>query len=377
MTTSESNSELSAASTPSLGAHDDGAMVTLYLGQLDSEGKPRYSPRTLESYRRDIRRYRLFLGPRALRDATLETAQQFIGWLKDPPEELIDPLRRWPGDHPLWRPFYQRGLSAAGVKQQLASLKAFYRWLADTGYVQHNPFALIKAAPPANAERPKRHLYREDLQAVVRFLQRGALAQSTAPEPRLCRQRWLWFGYLLSGLRLSELVGHTTGHLYSEQCRGQKIWMIAVTGKGRAAPEAHPLPDLFMEELWRYRRSLALESWPTQPQPLILSLSGRRGMTCRSTAYRAFKQLIEQVANVEELAGHYDSAARLNSASTHWLRHSFVTTLLDLSTDIPTVSSLARHRDIKTTMGYDHSELPSLKLLLDQLATTVHRLEHP
>ena len=132
-----------------------------------------------------------------------------------------------------------------------------------------------------------------------------------------------------------------------------------------------------MQELWRYRCSLALDAWPAEPQPLVLSLSGRHGMTCRSSAYKEFKQLIQQVAEAQRLAGHYDIAARLGSASTHWLRHSFVTTLLDLSTDIPSVSSLARHRNISTTMAYDHSELPTLKSLLDRLATAVEPASSP
>jgi integrase/recombinase XerD len=353
-------------------ANSDDEIVALYLSQLDSAGRPRYSPRTLESYRRDIKRYRLFLDQGRLAEVSLEDSQSFIRWLKEPPGELVDLERRWPINHPQWRPFYGGGLSGVAIKQQLASLKAFYRWLSDVGYVQRNPFALIKSTAPANPDRPKRQLYREDLQAVADYLQQ--VQEST---PRLARQRWLWFGYLLSGLRLSELIGHTTGHLYSEQSGGQKIWMIAVIGKGRSEPDPHPLPDLFMQELWRYRCSLALDAWPAEPQPLVLSLSGRHGMTCRSSAYKEFKQLIQQVAEAQRLAGHYDIAARLGSASTHWLRHSFVTTLLDLSTDIPSVSSLARHRNISTTMAYDHSELPTLKSLLDRLATAVEPASSP
>jgi site-specific recombinase XerD len=128
-----------------------------------------------------------------------------------------------------------------------------------------------------------------------------------------------------------------------------------------------------MEELWRYRESMELEPWPKTPAPLVLSLSGRNAMTSRSSAHNEFKDLIQQVALFQDSQGNYDSAARLNTASTHWLRHSFVTSLLDITSDIPAVSNLARHRDIKTTMGYDHSELQALKGLLNDYANSVRR----
>ncbi|MCG8026291.1 MAG: tyrosine-type recombinase/integrase, partial [Candidatus Thiodiazotropha endolucinida] len=162
-----------------------------------------------------------------------------------------------------------------------------------------------------------------------------------------------------------------TGHIYSEIVGDDKVWMIAVTGKGRKTAEDHPLPDAFVQELWRYRKSMGLDPWPNMPQPLVLSLSGKNALTSRSSAHNDFKNLIQDVAEYQENAGHHDSAVRLNNASTHWLRHSFVTCLLNVSSDIPAVSSLARHRDIKTTMGYDHSELPALKGILNEFASSL------
>lgn len=354
-------------------ASSDEEIIKLYMAQTDDQGRPRFSERTLESYRRDIKRLVVYLDGKRLPSLTLEDVHNFIDWLKEPPSHLIDEDCRRPINHPDWKPFYKSGLSPSALRQQLASIKAFFRWMSDTGYITKNPFGLLKSSKPQITKAPKRQLYKEDLYAVLTYL--------TATEPllegknlrKLARQRWLWFGYLLSGLRISELINHNTGHIYSEVVNGEKVWMFAVTGKGRHEPEPHPIPDGFMEELWRYRESMELEPWPKTPAPLVLSLSGRNAMASRSSAHNEFKDLIQQAALFQDSQGNYDSAARLNTASTHWLRHSFVTSLLDITSDIPAVSNLARHRDIKTTMGYDHSELQALKGLLNDYANSVRR----
>ncbi|MCG7884218.1 MAG: tyrosine-type recombinase/integrase [Candidatus Thiodiazotropha endolucinida] len=366
--TVQNNNSLSLVS-----ASSDEEIIILYMAQTDDQGRPRFSERTLESYRRDIKRLVVYLDGKRFPSLTLEDVHNFIDWLKEPPSHLIDEDCRRPINHPDWKPFYKSGLSPSALRQQLASIKAFFRWMSDTGYINKNPFGLLKSSKPQTTKAPKRQLYKEDLYAVLTYL--------TATEPllegktlrKLARQRWLWFGYLLSGLRISELINHNTGHIYSEVVNGEKVWMFAVTGKGRHEPEPHPIPDGFMEELWRYRESMELEPWPKTPAPLVLSLSGRNAMASRSSAHNEFKDLIQQAALFQDSQGNYDSAARLNTASTHWLRHSFVTSLLDITSDIPAVSNLARHRDIKTTMGYDHSELQALKGLLNDYANSVRR----
>ena len=142
--------------------------------------------------------------------------------------------------------------------------------------------------------------------------------------------------------------------------------MIAVVGKGRRDADNAPLPDQFIQELWLYRESLGLDPWPSDSQPLILSLSGKSAVTSRSSVHNEFKELISHAGVFQEARGNYDSAARLRCASTHWLRHSFVTTLLDITGDIPAVSQLARHHDINTTIGYDKTELLPLRNMLNK-----------
>lgn len=352
-------------------ASSDDEVIRVYLLQVDDQGKSRFTERTLESYKRDIKRLTVYLDGKPFSSMNLENVYEFIQWLKEPPSSLIDNNCRRPINHPDWKPFYKSGLSPSALRQQLASIKAFFRWMSDAGYLNKNPFGLIKSAKPQMNQTQIRQLYKEDLHAVTDYLHTSEPPKSEKISRKHARQRWLWFAYLLSGLRISELINHTTGHIYSEVVDGEKIWMFAVKGKGRHQPEPHPIPDAFMEELWRYREYMDLEPLPDTPSPLVVSLSGRNPMTSRSTAHNEFKDLIHNVALQQDNFGNYDSASRLNAASTHWLRHSFVTNLLDITTDIPAVSNLARHRDIKTTMGYDHSELKSLKTLINDYADSI------
>ena len=354
-----------------IAAFSDADAISIYLSQRDANGELSFSTRTIESYRRDIKRFQVYLDGTPFKQVTLNQVNDLILWLKSPPQELIALSCRRPIDHPDWQPFFKSGLSQSSVQQQMASLKAFFSWLLNTGYLSQNPVALIKNAKQKNPKTPKRQLYTEDLKAVAKYLKLHDDHADSKASRSLNRQRWLWYAYLLSGLRISELLNHSTGELYTEIVNGEKIWMIAVVGKGRVDADPHPLPDHFMQELWRYRKSLGLHALPSTAAPLVLSLTGNNGLTSRSAAHKAFKALIDKVSVFQENQGHHDSATRLSNASTHWLRHSFVSTLLNITTDLPAVSHLARHRDIKTTMNYDHSELPVLKGLLNQLAEEI------
>jgi len=359
--------EIAAAKTPPaqlFNGKSDTEIIDYYLGQTDDQGYLVFSQRTLESYRRDIKRLLVFLDGRTLNSVTIEDTQAFTAWLTSPPADLISDSCRRPIEHPEWRPFYKSGLSPTSLRQQLASVKAFYRWLLNVRYIQGNAFGIMKSAKQSKS-KISRHLYKEDLLAVRDYLDSVGETLSDKALRRHERQRWLWYSYLFSGLRISELITHTTGHIYCEVVNGDKVWMIAVTGKGRRDADNAPLPDQFIDELWLYREGLGLTPWPSDDQPLLLSLSGKTGIKSRTSIHNEFKRLIKQVADFQESEGHYDSAARLKHASTHWLRHSFVTTLLDITGDIPAVSQLARHRDINTTIGYDKTELVPLRNMLN------------
>ena len=360
---------------------EDLELIRRYLNQTDDSSRPAFSPRTLENYKRDLHRLMIFLSSEDVNisNVTLEQVDRFTSWLRDPPTDLIGE-KRYPANHPEWRPFYKSGLSDVSIRQQFASVKAFYTWLNNSGYINRNVFAMKRRSQPAKL-KTERHLDTQDVRFISRFVTDYS-GTSEKQARKMARYRWLWFAYVLSGLRISELIRLTTDDLVSENIKGTSVWYLNVLGKGRQETEKLAVPQMFVDELHIYRNSLGLELHPVVAESLVLSITGRAGLTDRSSAHREFKALVNLAAdhrqaelesNADEL-GHdalvlaLRDLKKLREASVHWLRHSFVTSMLDSSEDLPMVSSLARHKDIKTTMVYDHSELAAQSDVMNEYA---------
>jgi site-specific recombinase XerD len=176
---------------------------------------------------------------------------------------------------------------------------------------------------------------------------------------------------LFSGLRVSELITLDTGKIHTKQIKSKKIWLLSVLGKSRKSEDQQVIPEKFVKELQRYRSCLGLDPWPELPSPLLLSSKGNGPISTRAGAHTIFKEFMNHIGDRLAEINEFDAAQRIKACSVHWLRHSFVTTLLDLTNDMPAVSHLARHRDFKTTMTYDTSEYESLSAQLDQLVESI------
>lgn len=360
---------------------EDLQLIRIYLNQTDDSSQPAFSPRTKENYRRDLNRLMIFLSGEEvnLASVTLDHVDRFTSWLRNPPEGLIG-TKRHPANHPEWRPFYKAGLSDVSIRQQFAAVKAFYTWLNNSGYINRNVFAMKRRSQPAKL-KTERHLDPQDVQFITRFVS-SYTGTNRKQARKMARFRWLWFAYVLSGLRISELIKLTTDDLVSENIKGRKVWYLNVVGKGRKHTEKLCIPQMFVDELHIYRNSLGLELNPVVAESLVLTITGNAGLTDRSSAHREFKALVNMAADhkekelmsVSEQLGHdkltlaLRDLNKLREASVHWLRHSFVTTILDSSGDLAMVSSLARHKDVKTTMIYDHSELAAQSEVMNTYA---------
>lgn len=356
-------------------------MIQIYLHQTNDSSQPAFSERTLENYKRDLHRLMLFLSSENL---TLKTVEQhhvdkFSYWLKKPPANLIGD-NRYPTKHPEWRPFYKKGLSNTSIRQQFASVKAFYSWLKNYGYLNRNVFALKRRSQPEKL-KTERHLHAQDVEFITHFVTSYTPADKKLAR-KMARYRWLWFAYVLSGMRISELIKLTTDDLVFDKIKGSKVWYLNVLGKGRKVTERLAVPNMFVDELHIYRDSLGLELHPIEKESLVLSVTGKGGLKDRSSAHRDFKKLVNLAADyklkeMESSLGEMSSKEltlamrdinKLRETSVHWLRHSFVTTILDSSGDLAMVSSLARHKDVKTTMVYDHSELAAQSEVMNNYA---------
>ena len=131
-------------------------------------------------------------------------------------------------------------------------------------------------------------------------------------------------------------------------------WFLRVTGKGKKVREI-PVPNKLLQAMADFRLAVGLPS----PQPkfrektplipmenLIQSISTLRISQIIKWAFRQGAMLFE--------IDQPRKASKLRSASAHWLRHSYVTYLLESGAPLKVAQENAGHSDIGTTMLYCH-----------------------
>jgi site-specific recombinase XerD len=207
------------------------------------------------------------------------------------------------------------------------------------------------------------HAFTEGEWALVRTLADG-LEWSPVGSPRWSapaaqRLRFLLdFGYA-TGLRASELIGATLGHVETDP-RGDH-W-LRVTGKGRKRGSV-ALPPLAWDALARYLAERELPVLPVRwnpAAPLIGSLDGgtHAGSDAAISSTRLWmvmRRFFLLAAEAIE-ADHAPLAEKLRRASPHWMRHTHATHALGRGAELTTVRDNLRHASVSTTSIYLHSD---------------------
>jgi len=239
----------------------------------------------------------------------------------------------------------RRGLSKRSIARALSAVRGFYRFLHRNEVVDANPARAV-GSPKLEKYLPS-YLDRAQIDLVFQA------AEVRAWEGRFNDVRNLAILELFysTGMRLSELHGINRGDLdlVSQQ--------VKVTGKGRKQ-RIIPLGD---------HASLALRNYETRRDGLARTVGPKLDRTAfflsahgRRLSVRAIQLIITRfLAQVDESAG----------LSTHSLRHTFATHLLDAGADLRAVQELLGHASISTTQIYTHTSVERLK--------QVYRKAHP
>ncbi len=365
----------------------DAEAVMRFLNRVTTTGAPRLARSTHAAYKKECRRLLWYCGQHnlAFKSLSLEDAQAFVVMLQEPSLDLIGTAKRPFGDSN-WKPFvvakdWTPGnpvLSPASVHQAVAAIKSLFTWLQKVGYLTLNPFALLdthsEEKKRIEMSRKNRVLHLEDISLVLDHLQQSEKDSLTTPKVlrKVKRQRWLFYAYLYSGLRISELLSNDTGSLQLASVNGKRLWVLYVIGKG-SKPSEIPVSEGFMSEFCRYRLSLGLPATPApnKPEPFFFNITGKKPLKTRQQLHDIFKELTREVAESLLSQNRVHESIRIQSSSVHWLRHSFVTLAMDATNDLGSVMELARHNDIKTTMAYDKSRMTHLSDLLEKIAKTI------
>ncbi|MFC4706289.1 site-specific integrase [Paraburkholderia caffeinitolerans] len=320
------------------------------------------SPATKRTYRKEAERLILWAiveRGRALSSLTTEDAIAYRTFLRHP-----SPRGRWVGPvrartSPDWRPF-NGSLSARSVAHALSILGALFRWLIEQRYVLANPFSGVKVRDATGINvLDASHAFSEGEWALVRTIADGLEWSYGWSAPAAQRLRFLLdFGYA-TGLRASELIGATLGHIETDP-RGDH-W-LRVTGKGKKRGSV-ALPPLAWDALARYLAERGLPVLPVRwnPQtPVIGSLDvGTRADNDAAISsvrlWMVMRRFFVLAADAIE-ADHAPLAEKLRRASPHWMRHTHATHALGRGAELTTVRDNLRHASVSTTSIYLHSD---------------------
>jgi integrase/recombinase XerD len=281
-----------------------------YLAHLAIERN--LSPRTVESYGRDLK--------------------QFSGWLDD--QELgLDQvaratIRTYLGTR------RDEGLSDRSAARALSSIRGLFRFLVRTETMKSDPTAEIQS--PRLWHTIPHVLSGEEINTLM-------AAPDTA-RPNGIRDRAMLETLYATGLRVSELVGLTVDRLRLDP------GFVTVIGK-RDKQRLVPIGDAAMEWLERYL-TIARPELDSQRRPELF-LNHRGGRLSRQGFWKI-------------LRGYGLKAGIRSRLSPHVVRHSFATHLVENGADLRAVQMMLGHASLTTTEIYTHVARERLRRLYDE-----------
>ncbi len=289
--------------------------LELFRDYLALEGG--HSGNTVESYLRDLKRLvtwldqRGIVGPGAVARKDLKA---FVFALKD------------------------LGLSAATIRRQVSAIRTYYGFLLSEGEIEQDPSDRL--------ELPRRGRRLPDTLAVPEVE-----AMLTAPDPDAplaWRDRALLeLGYG-AGLRVSELCGLGLPDLLLAE------GLVRVLGKG-SKQRLVPIGRNVIGAVSVYLHQVRPELDRGRSRDRVL-LNARGSPLSRVGAWGIVRRCAR-------------AAGIRKRVTTHTLRHSFATHLLEGGADLRAVQEMLGHADLSTTQIYTHVDREYLR--------SVHRQYHP
>jgi site-specific recombinase XerD len=321
---------------------------------------------TRRAYTTQAERFLLFLTMekgRALSDATPQDCHDYTTFLQalatpgsDWPWTTIRPdwigpkVQRW---SPEWRPF-TGDLSASSRKTAIVIVKGLFAWLHEVDYLRRNPWVTVKTPKAAGKIMIDHALNDRQWKGINAVLESMPYA-----EPMLRSRFILWLGYS-TGLRQDEMLRLTAGNLRRTP---EGDWDLVFFGKGNKEREV-PLVPAILSFLIDYMEARGHGANPMRwdsALPLISTLGAAHQQVQknkdRPLAARSLAQLIKH--HFEMAADRLDDLIdehQLRQASTHWLRHTAATTMINRGAQVATVQEILGHASAATTAIYTHAD---------------------
>ncbi|TXL63036.1 site-specific tyrosine recombinase XerD [Aeromicrobium terrae] len=262
---------------------------------------------TLNSYRRDLRRYATHLAGRGI-DAPGAIAETDV-------LSFLGALRTGDADHP--------PLGAASAARAVVAVRGFHKFLLRERLVEADVSAAVK--PPRPASRLPKALPLSDVEAI--------LAAAGAPGTTLAKRDQALLEVLYgTGARISEAVGLDVDDL---DLTDGSVLLRGKGGKQRIVPIGS-FARAAVEDYLTAGRSALVSAKASTP---AVFLNARGGRLSRQSAWVVLVKAAQRAGITTEV-------------SPHTLRHSFATHLLDGGADVRVVQELLGHASVTTTQVY-------------------------
>ena len=262
---------------------------------------------TLESYRRDLRRYAQVLADAGITELADVDEARVAGF--------VAVLREGSPDHP--------AVKASSAARALVAVRGLHRFAAREALVPADPAREVR--PPVLPRSLPKAITVEEVTALIE-------AAGFDQTPLALRDQALLELLYASGARISEAVGLDVDALDLD------AGAVRLFGKGsreRLVPIGRPA-------------RAALEAYLVRARPVLVSagkggpavfLNSRGGRLSRQSAWAVLRAAAEKAGIATEV-------------SPHTLRHSFATHLLDGGADVRVVQELLGHASVTTTQIY-------------------------
>jgi integrase/recombinase XerC len=297
------------------------------------------SPHTVAAYRRDLLQFRRFLLDYYASEA----------WEWSEVDRLA--IRSFLGS------LEARALKRSTISRKLSAVRAFYAFLHRTERVSTNPARLVRG--PRRERSLPGHLSEDRTEKMFEWLRLRAGADEGYVS---LRNRALMELIYSCGLRLAEVQQLDLPDL---DLRQGQVRVLGKGGKERIVPVGRDAAGALQRYLACRRESgigdrRAEKDSPEERRggrgssrrvPVFLSTRGRR--LSRRQIQRSVSRILAAASGGEKL-------------STHALRHSFATHLLDRGADLIAVKEMLGHASLSTTRIYTHTSVDRLRRVYQQ-----------
>jgi integrase/recombinase XerD len=273
---------------------------------------------TVESYRRDLRRYASVLagrGKTTLGDITPADVADFLASLREGDAEHAP-------------------LAVSSAARAVIAVRGLHAFAVAQGLAGADPAREVP--PPSPPRRLPKAITVEDVELLLDAA--GPGPDELSAEPRLLRDRALLEFLYGTGARISEATGLDIDEL--QLGSDPVVRLIGKGGKHRVVPVGRYAVRALEAYLVRARPGLAAASRRASASPAVF-LNARGGRLTRQGAWG----VLHAAADRAGLATEAD-------VSPHTLRHSFATHMLDGGADIRVVQELLGHASVTTTQVY-------------------------